>query len=447
MTGREVEKSDWDLEHVVLPVRRLVAEYELSWDKQDATPTDTSMLDRLFVAGLELAALSGVYCISTGRVVKFSQDEILHAMYRVPCRLRMGTGDDVRWLYARGIEDSRPPIVWAGNPGAPTPENLFLANVKSWMQKPIVDLATCGSLVDVHLDEDVVGNLAEIRSTRRELLLLRRGLEEVGRPGMGLLAAQSAVTEVGDLAVSRPDYLRRSDAHLAAMFNELIIDQVNMARVQNSIDYGMRNASLATVMVGGLGGDAPGAAVVQIASLLLANLVCRADYHLLHPIHIRHVATSTIPVMWTQSAVGQSFARNAPCIIVGDVYPKSGALTKELLYEVAANAIAITVSGCHLEGVGSADGALPNGTGLEARWMGEVGHAVAEQGITLEQANHLIARIYERYAHVFKMPGGNPGVRFDQAYDKDTTQPQPEWLAMYEEVKQDIKNLGFDTKK
>ena len=106
----------------------------------------------------------------------------------------------------------------------------------------------------------------------------------------------------------------------------------------------MRNASLATVMVGGLAGDAPGAALVQIASFILANLVCRAHYHLLHPIHIRHVATSTKAVMWVQSAVEQAFARNAPCIIVSDIYPKSGAMTRELLVEVAANAIAITAS-------------------------------------------------------------------------------------------------------
>jgi methylamine--corrinoid protein Co-methyltransferase len=263
------------------------------------------------------------------------------------------------------------------------------------MQERIVDLVTCGCLTEIQQENGVTGSLLEIQTTRRELVLLRRALDEVGRPGMGLLAAQSAVTEVGDLAVTHPDYLRPSDAHLAAMFNELIIDNVNMVRVQNSVDCGMRNASLATVMVGGLGGDAPGAAVVQIASLLLANLVCRADYHLLHPIHIRHVATSTIPVMWVQSAVSQAFARNAPCIIVADIYPKSGALTKELLFEVAANAIAATVSGCHLEGVGSADGALPNGTGLEARWMGEIGHAVADQGLTLKDANPLIRSIYQ----------------------------------------------------
>ena len=339
ITGRKVEKSDWDLEHIVYPVRRLVGEYELTWDKQTSIPTDISVVDRLFSAGLALAEMSGVYCIYTGRVIRFSQDEIVSAMDRARRRLRMGTGKDVRWLFAREVEDSRPPIIWAGNPGAPTPEEIFLPCVKSWIQEPIVDLATCGSLTETGLGNDLSGNIWEIQAARRELSLLRQALDETGRSGMGLLAAQSAVTEIGDLAVSRPDYLRPDDAHLVAMFNELMIDRVNMARAQNSVEYGMRNASLATVMVGGLGGGAPGAAVVQIASLLLSNLVCRADYHLLHPIHIRHVATSTIPVMWVQSAVAQAFARNAPCIIVADIYPKSGALTKELLYEVAANAI------------------------------------------------------------------------------------------------------------
>jgi len=93
--------------------------------------------------------------------------------------------------------------------------------------------------------------------------------------------------------------------------------------------------------------------------------------------------------------------------------------------------------------VGSADGALPNGTGLEARWMGEVGHAVARQGLTLDEANQLINRIYPKYAHVFDLPGGNPGVRFDQAYDIETIQPIPHWQQMYEEVKKDISALGF----
>ena len=147
--------------------------------------------------------------------------------------------------------------------------------------------------------------------------------------------------------------------------------------------------------------------------------------------------------MWVQSMVEQAFARNAPCIIVSDIYPKSGALTRELLYEVAANALAITVSGGHLEGVGSADGALPNGTGLEARWMGEVGHAAARQKLSLPEANAIILKLLERYEPVFSRPGGNPGVRFDLAYDLRTLQPRPEWQQMYDEVKAEVRGLGL----
>ncbi len=431
------------MDFVVLPVRRLVKKHHLKWDKQHAIPEDDDLVDRLFRAGMELASSSGIYCITTGRVITFSQEELIEGIRRMPQNLQMGEGEDARWLYARVIMDERPPLVWAGNPGAPTPEELFMPCVMSWMQEPVVDLATCGSITQVDGRNVETGSPMEIHAARWELRNLRQALERVGRPGMGLLAGQSAVTELGDLAISHPDYLRPVDSRLVALFNELIIDQINMSRALNSVEYGMRNASLAAVMVGGLGGDAPGAAIVQVASFILANWVCKAHYHLLHPIHIRHVATSTRGVMWVQSAVEQAFARNAPCIIVSDIYPKSGALTRELLYEVAANAIVITVSGGHLEGVGSADGLLPNGTGLEARWMGEVGHAVARQGLTLSQANQIVAELLIRYEHVFQMRNGNPGVRFDKAYDLKTLQPIPAWQGLYDEVKAEVREMGL----
>jgi methylamine--corrinoid protein Co-methyltransferase len=110
---------------------------------------------------------------------------------------------------------------------------------------------------------------------------------------------------------------------------------------------------------------------------------------------------------------------------------------------VAANAIAITVSGGHLEGVGSADGAVPNGTGLEARWMGEVGHAVTRQRVDLEQANRLVLALLEKYEPVFKQAGGNPGAPFTQAYDPDTVQPRPEWEKLYREVKTEVRQMGL----
>lgn len=443
--GPVIKKGEWDLDRIVITTRQLVKKFKIAWDPNQVVPNDPALADRVFQAALELVQTTGVYQASTGRIIEFEPGELEAGIKAMPQTLVMGEGEDARTLYARKICDPRPPLVWAGNPGVPTPEALFQPMVMSWMQEPIVDLVTCGSLTQVDGYTVLTGEPTEIAATRRELRLMRDGLRQVGRPGMGMLAAQSSVSELGDLAVSHPDYLRPVDSHLVPLLNELIIDQHNMARAVNSLEYGMRNASLSCVMVGGLGGDAPGSAVLQAASFIAANLVCLADYHLLHPIHIRHVATSTRSVMWVQGIVEQAFARNAPCIIVSDIYPKSGSLTRELLYEVAANATAITISGGHLEGVGANDGASPNGTGLEARWMGEVGHAVTRQGLTLEDANSLILKLLEKYEHVFDQPGGNPGARFDQAYDLKTLRPVPEWTRLYTEVKDDLRRMGLET--
>ncbi len=442
--GPQVAKDQWDLEYVALPIRKLVKKYRLTWEPEQVVPDDADLADRVFQAALELANQSGAYSLSTGRTITFETGEIEAALKAVPQEITMGEGKDARNLYARRILDQRPPLAWAGNPGCPTPEELFLPYVMSCMQEPLVDLVTCGSLTKVDGHVVTTGSPLEIAATRRELDLLRTGLKRSGRPGMGMLAAQSSVSELGDLAVAAANYLRPCDAHLVPMLNELVMDNRNIARAVNSIDYGMRNASLACVMVGGLGGDPAGSAVLQAASFMVANLTCLADYHLLHPIHIRHVATSTRQVMWVQGIVAQAFARNAPCIIVADIYPKSGALTQQLLFETAANTIAITVSGGHLEGVGAADGALPNGTGLEARLMAEVGLAVTRQHIDLEEANTLILQLLEKYEAVFEYPGGNPGVRFDQAYDLDTIRPVKAWEAIYHEVTAEIAQMGLD---
>ena len=443
-SGTYISEENWDLEKVATTCMELVRKFDLKWDRQTLIPNDPALADRVFAAGFELAATIGAYNRSSERVLHFERSELEAGLKAMQTRLTMGQGADERVLFARKIMDERAPLVWAGNPGAPHPESLFLPAVMSWAQEPIVDLITCGTLAEVDGREVRTGEALEITATRRELTYLHRALVRVGRSGMGMLAAQSSVSELGDLAAAHPDYLRPCDAHLIPMLNELKIDNRNIARAVNSMEYGMRNGGLYCAIAGGLGGDAPGCAVVSVASIILGNLTNRADYHILHPIHIRHVATSTREVLWVESVVLQAFARNAPAIIVADVYPKSGALTRELFYETAANAMLITVSGGHLEGCGSADGLLPNATGLEARLMGEVGHAVSQQGVTLEQANQSVLELLEKYEHIFKMPGGNPGVRFDRAYNLNTLRPEPEWAGMYENTLEILSGMGLD---
>jgi methylamine---corrinoid protein Co-methyltransferase len=442
-SGPYISEENWDLEKVAMTTMDLVEKYHLKWNPGQIVTDDPGLADAIFEAGFELACATGAYSRSTERIVQFDRDELEEGLRRMPQSLVMGEGKDARTMFSRRIQDERPPLVWAGNPGAPYPEELFLPGVLSWAQEPVVDLITCGSLAEVDGREVRTADPTEIVATRRELSYMREALRRVGRPGMGMLAGQSSVSELGDLAVAHPDYLRSSDSHLVPMLNELKLDNRNISRAINSLEYGMRNAALYCVIVGGLGGDAPGSAVVTAASFILGTLTNLADYQLLHPIHMRHVSTTTREVLWVENIVQQAFARNAPCIIVTDIYPKSGALTRELLYETAANAVTITASGGHLEGCGSADGLLPNATGLECRLMGEVGHAVTRQGLDLIEANRLVQCLLERYEHIFASSQGNPGVRFDQAYDLKTLRPLPAWEQMYREVKLELRSLGL----
>jgi methylamine--corrinoid protein Co-methyltransferase len=441
--GAYISEENWDLEKISATARRLVKKYRLEWDRNQVVSDDPSLADAVFQAGLEMALELGVYCRSTERIIALRQDEIEDGLHTMPQTLLMGEGKDARSLYARRLGDERPPLFFGGTPGTPVPERFYLANVISNVQEPLIDLATCGTLTEVDGRTVRTGHPMEIVATRRELEYMRSAIRRVGRPGMGMLAAQSSVSELGDLAAAQGRYLRPCDSHLVPMLNELKMDFRNISRAVNSLEYGMINASLACVIVGGLGGGPAGSAVVNVASFIIANLTCLADYHILHPIHVRHVATSTREVLWVISIVGQAFARNAPAIIVADIYPKSGAGTKELLYEVAANAIVNAVSASHLEGCGSADGSLPNCSGLEARLMAEVALAVHGMKLTLKEANAWELKLLPRYEHVFTQAGGNPGLPFDQVYDVQQVQPLDFWQKMYEQVKTELKTEGL----
>lgn len=441
-TGEKVAKNDWDLDYVIDTVMELNDEYEFEWDKQVIIPQDEKLFQDMFEASKKLIQQIGMYNLSTQRVISFTEEEIEEGIKNMKTSLVMGVGKDAVTLVARGIEDEREPIIWAGNPGCPTPERLFYPIVQSVAKEPLIDLLTCGSLVDVDGYPVRNADVTEIFAVRRELQYLHQALKEVGREGMGLLAAESAVTEIGDLAATYERALRPCDSHLVATFNELMIDNGNLLRAASSFDYGMKNASLACSMVGGLGGDAPGATMVMIASILAANLICNADYHLCHPIHISDVATTARGCLWLQAVLCQTFATQAPAIIVCDLWPASGAMTKELLYEVAANTIVVTVCGGHLEGIGSANGNAPHGTGLEIRLMAEISKAVVKQHMTREQANEIVLKLLDKYEYVFQKEGGNMGVPFDEAYDMETITPLPAWQQMYDEVKAELIEMG-----
>lgn len=440
--GPYYKEADFDLKLVAKTARQLVKEYEIAYNPEEIINQDMQLADRVFAAGLEMAARVGIYCRSTERVIQYSKEEIRRALLEAPAELEIGENKDARTLYARKLGDKRAPLVFGGNAGAPMDEETYYQTVLSYMKEPLIDAIDHGAITWVDGLEVKTGSPLEITATRRELEALRRGAKLLGRQGMPFIAAESSATALGDIAVASPEYLRRSDIHLCPLLSELKTDYHNLSKVANFVEYGGLNGNLPNPIVGGYAGGPEATLITAVASFMLGTVTNQAHLHLCHPVHIRYTSTSTPEVMWVECLVGQTFSRNTNLIILGDIFATCGAGTKELLYEVVANALVIAVSAMHLLGVAATNGKYPHASGLEARLMAETGIAAAKEAMDLAKANGILLELLKKYAHTFESP--LLGLPYSQVYDTKNIQPTAYWLKMYEEVKAEAAKLGIN---
>jgi methylamine--corrinoid protein Co-methyltransferase len=86
------------------------------------------------------------------------------------------------------------------------------------------------------------------------------------------------------------------------------------------------------------------------------------------------------------------------------------------------------------------------GSGLENRFWGEVGHAMA--GVKRDFANSLAKEMLARYENkITKDSDGGPlGHTFDEIYDLNTLAPRKNFLEVYEKVKKELEDLGLEFK-
>ena len=145
--------------------------------------------------------------------------------------------------------------------------------------------------------------------------------------------------------------------------------------------------------------------------------------------------------MQASSLSFQALARNSHLMTNLTITPVGGPGTKTLLYETVAFTIMSTVSGCsRILGPRSATGAVAGHfSGLEARFSGEVMHAAAQ--LNREQSEEIVQRAYANYAdQLDQQPYGQP---FQEVYDLKSLQPTKEWLAIYDDVKNQASDWGL----
>jgi methylamine--corrinoid protein Co-methyltransferase len=374
----------------------------------------------------------------------FTHREIEEYVASAPSAAVIGEGRDARTEVHRSIEDSRPPIIIGSPIGSPLSEDMYVPIMQSYIQEPIVDTTTPGTLDSTYGREPRTQSPYEVVAAWQEVELIFSAARRAGRPGMSIGCVQMAISEIGHLsAISRGGY-RPVDWHSIAMFSEMKINNGLLIKVAHSVRQDGVIQSFYNPILGGLGGGEEGIAVLIVAGLMAMQIMYMAATHSSAPVTPLIPADTVPQLLRSMSAAHTALARFTPMMTDLPISPLAGPGTETLLYETVAAATIGTVCGAaRLMGPRSATGVhLNHCTGLEARLMGEVGHAAA--GMSREQAEGIVQKAVAEYEpELTGKPFGKP---FEELYDVTKVRPNAEWLAMYDKVKESVASWGLDFK-
>lgn len=186
-TGDRVPEKEWD--HKIIPqtASRLKEKYGIKIDKKASIiPTDKKLINNLFKAGMEMLVECGVYCMDTGRVVKYTEDEVWTAVKAAPKRLVLGEGRDACVLEGRRFDESKPPHIQGGPTGAPVAEADFVAMHEAYAKEPLIGTIVDGVCATIYGYDARPDTPLEIYAVKNEAMLIRQAQARAGRPGMGL---------------------------------------------------------------------------------------------------------------------------------------------------------------------------------------------------------------------------------------------------------------------
>jgi methylamine---corrinoid protein Co-methyltransferase len=443
--GPRVKEKEFDLEVSRLS-KELVEKYDIRYDPENVVVNDDAMADRLFAGAMEFAVKTGLWCLDTSRVVRFSEAEILefHTNYHSP--IWIGHGKDQVLLQHRLPESTTRPLVLGGGAGSEmTSGEMYVKHCMNFALEPTADTISQGTPHSIEGMMIRPGSPIEIHGVINEVGWIRDALRRSGRPGMPLVVGPGCATTAaaGIAAMNEERGIRKNDFIIATMLTEMKTEYDPLARAVAFVENGLNVIALYAPMVGGWAGGPEGAALVGTATCLLAGPAYAATMTIHHPVHmnLKSGATTRPETLYIESISGQAMSRNTRFPMGQNNFFDARPGTKECLYEAAANAIVAVTSGQH---VGPGPSGVIGGedqdfiTGIEQRMMGEVTRAVT--GMSRKEGNEIVKMCMAKY-----MPTSGKqsrGKKMPELYDVEKSKPLAEWLGMFEEVKKEVRGWG-----
>jgi len=441
-TGPIMEEKEFLQKHLVPKIAELVKKYNIKYDPKNPVPADDELADKVWAAAKELFLEVGVYNQDTNRVIYFTEDEVNEALYSAPSEHLVGEGKDARIFGHRKVEDERPPFV-IYSPDITYDEQDFLSICLAYLKEPLLD-GICAPVLEQYMGMKITsGHPAELGGCLHHAMSLREAARLVGRPGVFFVAVGSAESDAAQIHVSDPAWgIRPSDGRLVGSITEFMTNNAMLNKAAHYQQYGSFGGSLTGAIFGGYAGGAEGTAILETAYHLKGLIVHQCQYQQNFPFHLKHGSNTTRELLWVVSVYSQAIARNTHLVQDSNGFANAGPGTDMLYYESAAHSIASTVSGANLWEMAPCQNKHHNrGTPLEARFCAEIGHAVARQKMSREEANEIVNKLLAKYEDQVADPP--LGKTYQEVYDVLRSEPHQEYLDQYYRIKEELAQMGI----
>ncbi len=435
LNGPVMKTDEFDIAFS-MKLRELVKKYNIEYTPEELIVSDETA-DAIFHAGVELLAEIGLYQLSTLRVVKFTQEEILafaKEQRQNPGRATFGLGKDEMTLAFRKGSDPRPPTLYIGIAGIISEEEFVPLATSFVREEKVKGLGISGGITKVGDIEPRAGTLSEIHCALWEQQRLQEVLEDVGRPGMNLGLLCTASTVAGTMQVIESSFRDAHNTQIGVhVLPELKIDWDRLLLANFCESTGIRPWQSAMTLIGGLCRDGADAAVSLVASMLAHMSYAHGPTCSVFPTNIDGT-WGTRSTIWSAAAAMRASERNIRLATgSGTVGSYNWAGSKIGVLQSAAQALVYTASGFSYSWL--------SGSPLEALLMDEImGIATKmEREAVVELANTLMTKIDAL------QETGQPRqeiICFTDIYDLKTIQPKPDHQQMFDEAKEELIKLG-----
>ncbi|WP_018305030.1 monomethylamine:corrinoid methyltransferase [Desulfitobacterium hafniense] len=450
-TGPICFRDDFDTKVYWPKVKAITKKYGIEYDPNHMIPCDDEMLDRLWQAAIELVVEVGVLCTDTERIIEFSEKEIHEVIDNIPDHFVMGRGNDAIVCKHRGFEDYddlKQPVFLHGRILGPISEDIYEKVCWSYIQEPLADhIAFQGNLTSVFGMPVTPNSPWEIMAEMKCTSIVKDVCRRACRPGMADGGIR-CISLPALLAVNNPGWGMQAGDNRSCLLtpqHKVEFSHLNRALLWHANGFISQGGMCS--YPGGLSGSPAHSAVTGTAEFILNKLLFDLTLDGSWSVDAMYFSNTSKYSMWCSNYQNAAVVKNthtAP-LIGGGWQMTAGIGSEEFFWESAASAISAIVLGCGISGgSGCQSGGLDHASGLGLRFSGEVGKAVAKARLTREQANELVVEIMKKYQpyidnHTAHTLGGD----FRECYDLETVQPKKEYLAIYEKVKSELRQMGL----